>query len=90
MFTLNFLEAKHLIPPFVVETKSLQLLAALTETLGMQANGYILQVAVILAVSCLGEHSEGLLYLSFTFDHFRLCASTIVLISRTSDNLIVS
>ena len=43
------------------ETKSLQLLAALTETLsvGMQANGYIMQVAVILSLSCLGEDSEG-------------------------------
>lgn len=41
------------------ETKSLQLLVALTETIGMQANGYIMQVAVILSLSCLGEDSEG-------------------------------
>lgn len=37
-------------------------LAALAETFGMQANGYIMHVAVILAVSCLGEDSEGLRY----------------------------
>ena len=47
-------------------------LAALTETLGMQASCYIMRVVVILAVSCLGEDSEGLRYFPFTFDHFRL------------------
>ena len=50
-------------------------LAALTETFGMQANGYIMHVAVILAVSCLGEDSEGLRYFLLhliTFDYVLL------------------